>query len=498
MLSWIKLEPTDYSLTRFVLLRFLGFVYFFAFLSLAVQVLPLIGSQGILPADLYMERLAANDLSFIDLPSLFWLHLSDSWLLFFSWFGVLLSLAVLLGFANIPMLLILWFLYMSFMHIGQLWYGYGWEMQLLETGFLALFLVPLWDARPFPKHAVPFPIIVLFRWLAFRINLGAGLIKIRGDECWKDLTCLQYHYETQPIPGPLTSVFHEMPVFIHKLGVLWNHFIELVVPWFVFWPRLLRYAAGILLISFQFILIASGNLSFLNWLTIVPAIACFDDVFFRKILPKKLVHYSEKQAKGATVSRMQTVCAWTFLLVVLVLSIPVVQNLLSERQAMNTSFGKLHLVNTYGAFGSIGKERGELVIEGTADAVVSEQSIWKEYELPGKPTKLDRNHPQLAPYQPRIDWQIWFAAMSHPNREPWLWHVLWKLLHNDPGALSLFSHNPFPDEAPEHVRIMYYKYKLAPLAAENIWEREFVGIWFPPISKEHQEFQTVIARNWGE
>src|SRR6202012_5303620 len=173
------------------------------------------------------------------------------------------------GYANAPMLAILWLLYMSFVNAGQEWYGYGWEIQLLETGFLAIFLCPLADARPFPKRAPPMLIITLFRWLIFRIMLGSGLIKIRGDEVWRNSTALYYHFETQPLPGPLSRWFHFLPRMALKIGVWFNWLAELIAPCFVFWPPPPRHIAGAIIILFQLNLILSGNLSFLNWLTII-------------------------------------------------------------------------------------------------------------------------------------------------------------------------------------------------------------------------------------
>ncbi len=202
-----------------------------------------------------------------------------------AWAGFALSLVVVAGYANSIIMAILWATYMSYVHIGQIWYGYGWEIQILETGFLAIFLCPLLDPRPFSRRPPPVVILWLYRWLGFRIMLGAGLIKLRGDPCWRDLTCLYYHYQTQPLPNPLSRYLQFAPHWFQKFSVLWNHFIELVVPWFSFGPRLARHIAGVLLISFQFILIASGNLAYLNWLTIVPFIACFDDTFLRRIMP---------------------------------------------------------------------------------------------------------------------------------------------------------------------------------------------------------------------
>ena len=274
----MKNTPT-YWLTRFVILRLLGLIYAIAFLVAINQILPLIGSDGLLPVDIYMNQwsraLGGKGAAFMRLPSVFWFWNSDTALLTVAWIGFALSCIVLAGYANALMLGVLWFLYMSIVHVGQEWYGYGWEIQLTETGFLAIFLCPLLDLRPFPRYAPPFPIIVLFRWLIFRIMLGAGLIKIRGDEIWRQATALFFHFETQPIPGPLSRWFHFLPHTVLKIGVWFNHLGELVAPWFVFWPRLARHIAGIVIVIFQFNIILSGNLSFLNWLTIIPALACF-------------------------------------------------------------------------------------------------------------------------------------------------------------------------------------------------------------------------------
>ena len=263
-----------YDLVRFVLLRLLGVVYFFAFLSLALQLRPLLGSGGLLPIASFLERarvVLGSPLAYVRLPTIFWLGASDAWLLACAWIGAGMSLAVALGATNAILQLSIWAIYLSFVHVGQIFYGYGWETQLCETGFLAVFLCPIASLRPFAAPAPNRIVIVLFRWLVFRVMLGAGLIKLRGDPCWRDLTCLVYHYETQPKPSPVSWLLHQAPGWVHALGVLFNHAVELVVPFFVFGPRRARLAAGALLVGFQVTLIVSGNLSFLNWLTIVPA-----------------------------------------------------------------------------------------------------------------------------------------------------------------------------------------------------------------------------------
>jgi Lipase maturation factor len=475
----------SYWLTRFVILRLLGFVYLAAFISLARQVLPLIGSNGLLPAQDFLASVQAHFGSrldgFLALPSLFWFGISDHELVVLAWIGAVLSLVVMLGYANALLLAVLWLLYTSFVNIGQDWYAYGWEIQLLETGFLAMFLCPLLDPRPFPKRPPPVMVIWLFRWLSFRIMFGAGLIKLRGDSCWRDLTCLYYHYETQPIPNPLSRMFHFMPHWFQKFSTLWNHFVELIVPWFGFGPRRARHIAGVLLVSFQVILIISGNLSFLNYLTIVPMLACFDDSLLSRFLPKALVERARRASENNPPTRAQEILSLGFAIVVVLFSFAPTLNLLSGEQVMNASFDRLHLVNTYGAFGSVGRERNEIIFEGSNDGV-----LWRAYEFPFKPGDPMRRPGLAAPYQPRLDWAIWFAAMSSPNQYPWTLHVIWKLLHNDAGTLSLLAHNPFSDKPPRFIRAQLYRYRFAPPGNPSgaWWDRELIGPWLPPLSTE--------------
>jgi len=329
----------SYWLTRFVILRLLGFVYAIAFLIAAQQLVPLIGEHGLTPASHFLTsiqgQLGSPSAGMLRVPTLFWFGISDRPLSIFAWAGFGLSLVVLAGYANAIVLTVLWAMYMSIVHVGQIWYGYGWEIQLLETGFLSIFLCPLLDGGPFPKCRPPLLVICLFRWLGFRIMIGAGLIKLHGDTCWRDLTCLYYHYETQPIPNPIGCYLHFAPQWFHKFGVAWNHFIELIVPWFSFGPRTARHIAGMLLVSFQIVLIISGNLSFLNYVTIIPFLACFDDTFLRHVLPVRLVRRAEQAAQESEPSRINNTIAIALSILVVYLSIAPVLNLVSGRQLMN-------------------------------------------------------------------------------------------------------------------------------------------------------------------
>ncbi len=494
-------DRASYWLTRFCLLRLLGLVYLVAFLVAARQFVPLAGHDGLLPTDAFLARVAAHAGSraggFLLLPSLFWLDVSDRTLVATAWTGVALSAVVVAGFANAILLLVLWALYMSFVHVGQDWYGYGWEIQLLETGFLAAFLCPLVDPRPFPRRPPPPAVVWLFRWLVFRIMLGAGLIKLRGDSCWRDLTCLYYHYETQPLPNPLSRTLHFAPHWLARAGVLFNHLAELVAPWFVFWPRIARRVAGTILLLFQLFLIASGNLSFLNWLTIVPIIACFDDGLLARVLPRKLVAAAARAAAQAEPSRAQAIAVGSLAVVVALLSINPVRNLVSSRQAMNTSFDRLDLVNTYGAFGSVGRLRGEIVFEGTDATAPTDDADWRAYEFPCKPGDPARRPCVCAPYQYRLDWALWFAAMSTPDRYPWTLHLVWKLLHGDATVKPLLARDPFPDAPPRWVRARFYRYAFAPPGSGAWWTRTLAGEWLPPLSVDDARLRRVLrAYGW--
>jgi len=486
-------------------LRLLGCVYAVAFLAAARQILPLIGSHGLLPVGSFLAQVqnALGSLSsgFVRLPSFFWFAHSDAVLQVAAWIGFALSCLVVAGYANAIVMAVLWGLYMSFVHIGQDWYGYGWEIQLLETGFLSIFLCPLLDARPIPKREPPRVVLWLFRWLIFRIMLGAALIKLRGDPAWRDLTALYYHFETQPIPNPLSRWFHFLPRWILKAGVLFNHLAELVAPWFVFWPRIARHIAGSVIVMFQFTLILGGNLSFLNWLTIVPALACFDDSFWSKLLPGALSRRATSAVAIPQPSQPMQRVAWVVAVVVALLSLQPVINMISPQQIMNTSFDPLDLVNTYGAFGTVGRERLNVVFEGTDAEVADARAVWKPYPYQALPVELNRMPRQIAPYQPRLDWQMWFAAMGAPDQYPWTLHLIWKLLHNDPGALSLFRGNPFPQNPPHYIRAVLYRYEFVRSGnpETNWWKRETVGLWLPPLSEKDPRLLSLLNRaGWLE
>ncbi|HTV18471.1 MAG TPA: lipase maturation factor family protein [Polyangiaceae bacterium] len=508
---WFAEAARDVQLTRALLASGLGFIYLVGFAILIEQGLPLLGEHGIMPLARFLERVRAGSQSgseaFWAVPSLFWLSASDVVLQAASWVGAALGLAVVLGFGNAPAMFVLWALYGSFVHAGQTFYGYGWEMLLLEAGFLGIFLVPPW--RPlrelcWPRRAPPAagalrvpPLLViwLFRWLTFRVMFGAGLIKLRGDSCWTDLTCLVYHYETQPNPHPLSWLLHQAPPWFHAIGVLLNHFVEVVVPFGVFGPRRLRHWAGGFTVAFQVILILSGNLSFLNWLTLVVALGCFDDTFWRRLIPAAWLRWARDDA-AAPLGRVERIVCLVLVAAIALLSINPVANLLSPRQQMNAGFDPLHLVNTYGAFGSVSRERHEVVLEGaSAPAGASEDALdWKEYEFPCKPGDPLRAPCLVTPYHYRLDWQMWFAGLSRADRQPWIFNLVYKLLSGDRGVASLLRHDPFPDAPPTYVRASLYRYEFTHFGEQGWWHRTRLGTYLPPLRRDDPRLLDALDR----
>jgi Lipase maturation factor len=485
-------------LTRFVMLRLLGLVTLMASLTLVNQGPALLGPRGLLPMGDYLDAVAAQlgsrAAGFRALPSIFWLASGGGALRAAGWVGAALSAAVLCGYANAPMLAALCALQISISNAGQSFYAFGWEIQLVETLFLCALLCPLVDARPFPRRAPPPVALWLLRWLAVRIMWGAGLIKLRGDPCWRDLTCLDFHFETQPIPSPASAWFHALPPLAHEIGVAFNHVVELGAPFLVFGPRRARTVAGALMAALQLVLIASGNLSYLNWLTLIPIAACFDDGVWRRVLPAWLVARATAARAAAIPSRAQSAGMAVAAVVVALLSVPPALNLLSGTQVMNSSFTSLPLVNTYGAFGSVGRERAQLVIEGTRDDVVTAETRWISYQPRCQPADPARRPCWMSPYHRRLDWLLWFAAMGTPQQYPWAVHLVAKLLEGDPDVLALFAWDPFGGTPPRHVRVELYRYSFARPGTAAWWERTRQGPWLPPLARDDAGLQEFLRR----
>ncbi|GAB2598284.1 lipase maturation factor family protein [Pseudactinotalea suaedae] len=463
---------TDHEVSRFALQRGVALLYAIAFIAVLRQFTPLLGERGLLPVPAYLERVGSRAG-----PTLFRWRYSDRLLTAVAWVGLLVALALVAGLPQqgppwVPMLAfaVLFGLYLSVVNVGQVFYGFGWESLLLEAGFLAACL---------GSDAVAPPTLVLlaFCWLLFRVEFGAGLIKMRGDACWRDLTCLYYHHETQPMPGPLSPYFHALPRPLHKVEVAANHVVQLAVPFLLFAPQPVATWAATLVILTQLWLVVSGNFAWLNWLTLLLAFAAVSDDVLARLLP---VSPAEAPPGPVWFAVVVLVMAGA----VVVLSFWPVRNLLSPRQQMNASFNRWHLVGAYGAFGSITRRRDEVVVEGSLAADPEDEREWREYEFKGKPGPVHRRPRQRAPYHLRLDWGMWFLALGSPAQHVWFQRFLLRLLEADPTILRLLHHDPFDGERPRWVRARVFRYRYASRAERRRdrvwWVREDRGLLVDP------------------
>lgn len=466
---------SEYWLGRLVLERGIAAGYLVAFVAAANQFRALLGEHGMLPIPTFLQRR-----SFRAAPSIFALHYSDRFFAGVCWLGAALSAAIVAGAADLVPLwaamaawALLWVLYLSIVNVGQTWYSFGWESLLAECGFLAIFLGN-------ERVAAPALTMWLVRWLVFRLEFGAGLIKLRGDPCWRDFTCLYYHHETQPMPGPLSWFFHHLPRPLHRIEVAGNHFAQLVVPFGLFAPQPVASVAAGIIVATQLWLVASGNFAWLNWLTIILAASVIDGRWAAARLPA----LDPPALPAAPPWFAAAVIA--FAAAVLVLSYWPVRNLASPNQRMNQSFNPFHLVNTYGAFGSVGRTRREVVLEGTAESDLTAHTVWQEYEFKGKPGAVGRLPLQVAPYHLRLDWLMWFAAISPAYAQQWFDALVERLLRNDHATLRLLRHNPFPDNPPRYVRALLYSYRFTSwpeLRRDRAWwHRSLIGVYLAPVT----------------
>lgn len=463
-MSWGWFTADEYWLSRLVFQKMLAALYLVAFVCAVNQFRALLGERGLLPIPRFLERV-----DFRRAPSLFHLHYSDRFFAVLAGSGAVVSAALLGGVADLLpvwgcLLLwaVPWVLYLSIVNVGQTWYAFGWESLLLETGFLAIFLGPA-------HTSVPTLVLWLLLWLLFRLEFGAGLIKMRGDRCWRDLTCLYFHHETQPMPGPLSWHFHHLPRWMHRVEALANHGAQLVVPFVLFAPQpAAGVAAGIVIVTQGWLMI-SGNFSWLNALTITLAVSAVSGTAVGVSAPDNLT--APPLWYGTLIIAVTAGIA--------VLSYWPVRNLLGRGQVMNYSFNQFHLVNTYGAFGSVTRDRYEVIVEGTDADALSADTVWREYEFKGKPGNPYRRPPQVAPYHLRLDWQLWFLSLSPRYGGRWLPVFVRKLLDGDPDVRRLLRHDPFDGRPPTFLRARLFHYRFTTPAekAETRawWVREPVG-----------------------
>ncbi len=482
-LTWLEgwWATDDYDVARQVLQRGVGALLCLAFVQALGQFRPLLGEHGLTPVPEFTARVR-----FRDAPSLFHWRYSDRLLGVVGWVGVVGAASLVVGlpqagpwWAPTVVLLVLWWLYLSIVDVGQRFYGFGWEMLLCEMAFLVAWLGS--DAVP-----VPFLVVLAARWLLFRLELGAGLIKWRGGREWRDLTALDYHHETQPMPGPLSWHAHHLPRWWHRVEVVGNHVTQLGVPWLLWLPQPMPSIAGVVVVLTQGWLVVTGNFAWLNWAALVLGAAMISDdvwAFLLGWLP--FAPDAGTPAAAGTGLPVAYVAVVTAVVAVLaVLSVQPALNLASRHQRMNASFDPLRLVNAYGAFGTVTRRRDEVVVEGSL-AERPGPDDWREYEFRGKPGDVHRRPPQVAPYHLRLDWLMWFLPLGSGGTL-WFERLLLRLLEADRPTLRLLRRDPFDGECPRWVRARMYRYRFStPQERRRTgawWVRREIGVVVDPVS----------------
>ncbi|MET0975614.1 MAG: lipase maturation factor family protein [Leifsonia sp.] len=473
-------DAPDYEFARQVLQRGVAAIYVIAFVSSLNQFRALLGEHGLLPVPDFvpmLKRAPGRHRGF----SLFRWRYSDRLLAAVCWLGILLAASVVLGLPQlgqpwVPVLvfLLIWLLYMSIVTVGQTFYGFGWEMLLLEAGFTVGFL---------GSNQVPPPtwMIFLVAWLVFRLEFGAGMIKIRGGSEWRDLTALYFHHETQPMPGPLSRQAHLLPRWMHRGEVLGNHFAQLIVPFLLFAPQPIASVAAAIVILTQLWLVITGNFAWLNWITIVLAFARISDPVAHAVLPFIPEDWS---AEAATSPSWWVAIVGLVSALLVVLSWWPLKNLFARRQLMNASFNRWQLVNAYGAFGTVTRQRVEVVIEASQDEDLI-AAEWHEYEFKGKPGDVRRIPRQWAPYHLRLDWLMWFLPLGTVH-EQWFYALLEKLLLADAATLRLLRLAPFGTDPPRYIRVRTYVYRFSTRAelreSGDRWVRDPLSVVIGPVA----------------
>jgi predicted DCC family thiol-disulfide oxidoreductase YuxK len=467
-------EPPRHDLAAYLFLRLFGLIYLAAFVSFGVQVLGLIGSHGIQPlaelTDAMASRLGPE--RFLRMPMVFWLSASDVAIEAVCWAGAALSLLLVLNVLPRLSLLLIHVLYLSLFYGGQTFMAYQWDVFLLDTGFVAL-LLSFWTA----------PGIWLLRWLLFRFMFMSGVVKLAsGDPSWWDLSALSYHFLTQPLPTPVAWYVAQLPAGALEGATGATFFVELVLPFLFFCPRRLRFFAGFGTFLLECVIFITGNYNWFNLQTMLLCLALFDDAAVRRILPRRLAPLLAARAEAREPWRPVAIAVGA--LAGLSVFCSVVQ--LDERfggnppalvRAVDEAIGPLHIVGGYGLFAVMTKTRHEIVLEGSMDG-----NDWREYEFPYKPGDLTRAPRWNIPHQPRLDWQMWFAALDDPRRVRWFPRFLERVLQNEPTVLALLEKNPFPDKPPVFVRARFYDYTYASSdeKARGIWwDRRLLGLYFP-------------------
>jgi hypothetical protein len=479
VLGYLGGEAQDYRIVSVVFLRLLALIYLIAFVSIGVQILGLVGAQGILPIREHLDYLggAYGPERFWLVPTIFWLNASD-WALQAAWMaGCIFALLLLFDRLARLSLVMLFILYLSLTHAGQLFMNFQWDYLLLEAGFLAIFL-------PGRSRLV----VWLFRWLLFRLRFLSGASKLlSGDASWSSFTALHYYFETQPLPTPLAWYVHQAPDWLLRTGVGATFFVELIVPFFMLLPRPFRLFAAAATVLMQLLIMLTSNHNFFNLLTILLCLFLIDDRALGRLLPTRLRPSAPQPAPDRSTAHpgRNLVLATMGSLLALV-SLLQMGSFLSRKplpgwaQALVEPVSAFRIVNKYHVFPVINTQRLELVIEGSADG-----EHWQPYVFRYRPGDPSRRPGWVIPHQPRLDWMMWFVPAGHPLNLMWFDRFAHRLLENARPVIRLLEHNPFPDAPPEQLRITLYRYRFTDCQTRSDtgdwWTREDLGpFWALP------------------
>jgi len=475
-----RIEPARFASTQWLFIRLLALVYAIAFASLGVQVLGLYGAQGILPIRDFLAAIARSFgfTRYFAVPTLFWWGAGDETLVGLSIAGaVMAALLVVTGFRKgifERLLLILLFLvYLSFSAAGQDFLSFQWDSLLLEAGFLAIFLgrtkTPAW----------------LFRWLVFRLHFLSGSVKLLSqDASWRDLTALHYHYYTQPLPTAVAWYMEQLPLWFQRASTLSVLMIELLIPFLIFAPRLWRIFGAFCLLGLQVMIFLTGNYGFFNLLTMVLCLFLFDDQALDRFVPAQVrdrltVTFALKPGKPERIAiALAAVVVLTLGLTLMLESFT--GDAPAPLIAMTTAAAPFEIVNSYGLFAVMSKSRPEIILEGSIDG-----QTWVPYEFPYKPGDVRQPPRWVAPHMPRLDWQMWFAALSTYRSNSWFVSMAIRLLEGSQPVTALLVQNPFPGSPPKFIRAMAYDYTFTDWETRKRtgawWKREPKGEYLPPI-----------------
>jgi predicted DCC family thiol-disulfide oxidoreductase YuxK len=494
-------ERPSYVLMRRAFLSCLGVIYLIAFVSLWVQISGLIGSHGIVPVEQTMEILKREaDTAhlgwsrYYQAPTLCWFNPSDGFLNLQCAAGVALAVLLIVGIAPAPCLFLLWLIYLSLCTVSDPFLGFQWDVLLLETGLLAIFLAPWqWLPRPPAREAPPSLVAVwLLRWLLFKLMFRSGCVKLTsGDPTWRDLTALNYHFETQPLPTWIGWYAHQLPAWVHRSDTIAMFVVEIGIPFLIFLPRRPRQLACLAFLALQFFILLTGNYCFFNLLAMILCLTLLDDAALQKCLPARWCGRSSAPDRAGASPPLGIVRRSLLVplgVVVLITSAVQFAGMFhrhvwvpGKARTVSAWFAPLRSFNGYGLFQVMTTSRPEIIVEGSNDGV-----NWQAYEFKYKAGDLKRRPGFVEPHQPRLDWQMWFAALGDVRENPWFVNFCVRLLQGSPQVQALLEKNPFPDAPPKYIRALLYDYQFSDRAARRQtgewWTRTPEGIYLPPVS----------------